>query len=74
MIQVGAFYFRYNAMKTLAKASKDFPKPVLVFFEKGLNKVRITGFRNYGEAKSYLPEVVGKGYLDAFIVRTPAGK
>ena len=52
-LQAGAFYSRRNAEKLKAQIEKLTDKPVVVFKQGDLYKVRVSGFKNKTNAKKY---------------------
>ncbi|MFA8433820.1 MAG: SPOR domain-containing protein [Marinifilaceae bacterium] len=70
-IQVGVFRNQGNALRTKAELGKVFEKPVVIVFEDGLYKVRLTGFKGYSRANEFLPKVLKEGYWDAFLLLVP---
>jgi hypothetical protein len=66
-IQVGAFNIQANAVDFQFLIASTFGKPVILVFEEGFYKVRITGFSNSEDAAKFLPMVTSRGFSDAFI-------
>jgi cell division protein FtsN len=67
-IQVGAFHYQENALNVQLILAGSFKNPVVIVQEDGFFKVRITGFTNSGDAVKLLPDVISRGFSDAFIV------
>ena len=69
VIQVDAFVNRNNALAVQKKLILETGRPVVITLEGKFNKVQIGGFSGRKEAESYIPELIVKGYKDAFIIR-----
>lgn len=67
-IQVGAFAKKANAAFWLKKAETISGRKCIIIYEDGLYKVRMQGFKDRIQAGAYLPEIIAKGFSDAFVV------
>ncbi len=67
-IQVGAFAKKANAVSLLKKVEKVTGRKCIILNEEGLYKVRVPGFKDRIQASSILPEMIAKGFSDAFVV------
>jgi hypothetical protein len=66
-IQVGAFRVQANAIAAQAKLSASIGHTMVIIFEDGLYKLRITGFNSFRTASGFRQKVIRLGYEDAFI-------
>jgi hypothetical protein len=68
-VQVGAFHVKSNALAVQSQLIQVAGKPVIIIFEDGYYKVRISGFKGIKEVKNFLVNIRKEGFPDAFIIR-----
>ena len=69
-IQIGAFHVKAYALTAQRRLSESFARPVLIVFEDGYYKVRITGFMHYNEAKKFIPQLINSGFPDTYLLKS----
>ncbi|WP_432823704.1 TolC family protein [Trichloromonas sp.] len=69
-IQLGSFVNRENAEQLREHSTRVSGKPVIVVEIKGTFKVRVTGLKDFAEAKALLPRIQSELGLAGYIVRT----
>jgi hypothetical protein len=69
-IQVGAFRVRAYALEAQARLVDSFSRPILIVFEDGYYKVRITGFIRFTDAKKFLPVLNDHGFPDTYLMKS----
>lgn len=68
-IQVGAFRRESNAVALQKKLSAVLEKPVIIVYEEGLHKVRITGFSSMEEMMKIVPVLEMLGLSDIWLMK-----
>ncbi len=68
-IQVGAFRLESNAAALQKKLSAVLEKPVVIVYEEGLHKVRITGFSSMEEMMKIVPILEMLGLRDIWLMK-----
>ncbi len=68
-IQVGAFRLESNAVALQKKLSAVLEKPVVIVYEEGLHKVRITGFTSMEEMMKLVPILEMLGLKDLWLMK-----
>lgn len=69
VIQVGAFVRRNNAIRIEKKLSKKTDRPIIMIFEDGFYKVRISGFSGRIQALAFVPKLLDLGFSETYVVR-----
>jgi hypothetical protein len=69
-VQVGAFRVRAYALAIQAQLVASFARPILIVYEDGYYKVRITGFLRFGEAKKFVPQLIDQGFPDIYLLKS----
>jgi osmotically-inducible protein OsmY len=71
VLQIGAYRIKSNALIAQKKAMNLTDKPVILIYERGLDKVCITGLSNQKDVSQLITQLSKNGYPKAYI-RNPA--
>jgi hypothetical protein len=69
-IQVGAFHVKAYALEARGRLVDAFSRPILIVYEDGYYKVRITGFDRFSDAKKFLPVLNNNGFHETYLLKS----
>jgi hypothetical protein len=69
-IQIGAFRVKAYALEARGRLVDAFSRPILIVYEDGYYKVRITGFDRFSDAKKFLPVLNNNGFHETYLLKS----